>query len=868
MNLLERDEQVGVIVERFRQLDRRGHLVLISGEPGAGKSVLVQEVVERHLGAAQVIVGRCDDLFAPRPLGPLADIARGRPGPLADALAGGDQAAVFDAFLAELSCAPEPPVVVLEDLQWADEATLDLLRFVTRRLDSLPCLVLATYRDDLGPDHVLRRAVGTLVGPLVTRLHLAPLSLAAVRTLVGDRPVDPESLHARTGGNPFFLVESLDAAPGALPASVRDLTMVRALPLSGAGRDALDAAAVLGRQVRADLIQAVGDCDSAAVDECIQAGLLVDEGGHQAFRHDLSRQALEESLTPLRRRQLHARALEALGDDGDVVQRAHHAIGAGDHNAVVELARRAAEHCVALGAWRQAALLYGQALEHASDLPDDERRVLLETRATTCLRVELVHEALAAGEELVAMLAEAGDEVTLAEWESWLCVALRAVGRNPEACEAAERAVARLDPLGPSPALAKALTNLSGLQLVNGWFTKCIENGRRAQAMAEQLGLEQTAISALDSYGTAMSCLPNPDTDGAIAALQEALDRGKRANIPDEVARAATNLSFILVGLGHAATALPLVDDGIAAAEQHELHFRLNCLRPARAEMLMMLGHWAQATTELDAVLRDPFASDVNRCCVLRLLGCIRSRRGDPGVSETLDEALELALRFDEAQFVAAVRITRSEAAALAGDLAQAAAEVEAAVPLDHLLDQCMRRDLTRAAIRAGVDWAPTDTSDHGTRLLLARDHRGLARFWEERGCCYDAADALADSDDVDDLRRAHEQLTALGARPRAQQAARRLRDLGAREVPRGPRPSTRANAAGLTARELEVATLLAAGLTNAEIADRLVVSAKTVDHHVSSVLTKLAISSRRQVARAAADLGLDLQPLDGAAVR
>ncbi|MEO7429315.1 MAG: AAA family ATPase, partial [Acidimicrobiales bacterium] len=149
MNLLERGDQVATVLERFAQLDRSGHLVLISGEPGAGKSALVRELLDHHLGSAQVMVGRCDDLFAPRPFGPLADIARDRPGPLADALAAGDQGAVFEAFLAEVAAPGQPTVVVLEDLQWADEATVDLLRFVARRLADLPCLILATHRDDL-----------------------------------------------------------------------------------------------------------------------------------------------------------------------------------------------------------------------------------------------------------------------------------------------------------------------------------------------------------------------------------------------------------------------------------------------------------------------------------------------------------------------------------------------------------------------------------------------------------------------------------------------------------------------------------------------------------------------------------------------
>lgn len=861
MNLLERDEQVRTIVDRYQRLDGGGHLVLISGEAGAGKSAIVQELVERHLGGSEVLVGRCDDLFAPRPLGPLADIVRGRSGPLAAALAAEDQASVFDAVLAELSSPPHPTVVVLEDLQWADEATLDLLRFVTRRLDSLPCLVLATHRDDLPHDHPLRRAIGSLVGPQVTRLHLSPLSVDAVRVLVGDRFIDPVSLHESTGGNPFFLVETLDAAPGTLPASVRDVVLTRAVPLSGAARDALDAAAVLGRQVGADLIQVVGDCDSAAVDECIRAGLLVDDGGHQTFRHELSRQAVESSMSPLRRRQLHGRALAALGADGDVVQRAHHAIGAGDRDAIVELAWRAADQCVVLGAWRQAATLYGQALEHAGAIPDDDRRRLLEARAKTCLRVEMVDDALVAGEAAQAMIAATGDAAAIAEWERWMSTALRAVGRMADAGAAAERCVAILAPLGDSPALARALTNLSGHQLVSGRFADCIANGRQGFALAERFDLEQPAVSALDSYGTALSCVG--ETEAALQTLNEALDRAKRSDLPDEVARAASNLAFVLSGLGWPALALPTVDDGIATALEHELRYRLNCLRPSRAELLAMLGRWDDAVEELATVLRDPDASELNKCGVHQLLGRIRARRGDPGAAEELDQALALASRFGEAQLVASARIARSEAAWLADDLAGAATEVERSRPLAHLLDRGQHRELTRCARRAGLEWAPDGREDEATRHFLAGDHRALARFWQERSCPYDAADALADSDDVADVRAAFEQLTFLGARPRAQMAARRLRELGARDVPRGPRASTRANAAGLTRREVEVAVLLAEGLTNAAIADRLVLSQKTVDHHVSAVLAKLAVASRREVARAAAEVGLDLTAAD-----
>ena len=372
-------------------------------------------------------------------------------------------------------------------------------------------------------------------------------------------------------------------------------------------------------------------------------------------------------MTPLRRRQLHARALAALGEDGDVVQRAHHAVGAGDERAIVDLAWRAADQCVALGAWRQAAVLYGQALDHTGEIPDGDRRRLLEARATTCLRVELVQEAVVAGEEARDLIAATGDDAALGEWDSWMATAYRADARMPEAWAAAKRAVERLQPLGASPALARALSNLSGFHLVSGDFARCIETGQRALAMAEGFDLEQTAISALNSYGTALSCITN-DVDTAVTALRDALDRGKRAALPDEVARASMNLAFVYVRLCQPALALEVIDDGLAAAEGHELRYRLNCIRMSRAEILVILGDWAEATDELTSVLRDPWVSEFNRCGVLPVLGRIRARRGEPGAAEAIDEGLDIALRLGEAQLVVGARMARAEAAGLAGD--------------------------------------------------------------------------------------------------------------------------------------------------------------------------------------------------------
>lgn len=860
VGLLERNQELATLAAQLDQVSVAGRLVLITGEAGAGKSALVQEFCRQHAGHGRVLFGQCDDLFAPRPFGPVADIARDHHGPLSAALATGDQPAIFDAFIAEISAPPHPVVVVLEDLQWADEATLDLLRFVARRLEAQNCLILATHRVDLTGDHPLRRASGSLIGPNVTRLQLAPLSLDAVRIMAAAAGgnVDAESLHARTGGNPFFVTELLGSEPRGLPATVRDTVVARATHLSGAARDALDAAAVLGRATDVKLIMAVGGCDIAAVDECVEAGLLIDDGAHFAFRHDLSRQAVEAVLTPLRRRQLHGRALDAMGEDGDVVQRANHAIESGDGPTIIRLATRAADRCVNLGAYREAATLYASALTHATGINPAARRRLLEATAMACERVERFGEAIAAGEEILATLDSSSDAWVRGGWECWLGSLYRVVGRAEDAWRMLRAAVVRFEPLGDSPEMARALGMLAQHQMVSGHSAEAIVTGRRAQAMAEQFGAEDIAVHAMDSYGVAMTCCGD---ERGLDVLREALDRAKRSGVHHEVTRISSNLSSALLLGYEPVTALAYLDHGLGVAVEHELHFMRNCLLNERARALFLLGRWDEVGADIRTMLDGANVSDTNRCCAVLHLGRVRARRGDPGADEALDESLALALPFAEMQMIHPVYIARAEAAWLSGDQGRAAKELEAAVPFsDEHPEPWYLGELALWARRTGVDWTPRQPMAEPFTRVLAGDLRGAAAYWDGRGCRYEAADALADSDDEADLRLALEWMNELGGRPRAQMVMRRLREIGARGVPRGPRPKTRGNPAGLTARELEVAGLLARGLANSEIAERLVLSPKTVDHHVSAVLAKLSVRTRRQVAMACARVGLELE--------
>ena len=371
MELLERAsflQTLGQYADQARQGD--GRLVLVSGESGMGKTVLL-EAFQRRTTGIRWLWGACDGLLTPRPLGPLFDIAPQAGGDLAALCAGGAaRDRLFTAFLAGIDSPAPFTAVVIEDVHWADEATLDLLSFAGRRLGRTRALLLATYRDDeLADDHPLRVVLGDLATQRATRrMQLAPLSPEAVGELVGERDVDAAELHRVTGGNPFYVSEMLAAGWPSVPATIRDVVAARLARLSPGTRRTVETAAVMGARVDLPLLSEVQP--DSPVDDCVATGILVADSSGVRFRHELVRMAVEEAIPSYRQTELHVRLLAALEERGDAdpAVLAHHAEGAGDEKAVLRHAPEAARRSAALGAHREAAAQYERALRFAHKL--------------------------------------------------------------------------------------------------------------------------------------------------------------------------------------------------------------------------------------------------------------------------------------------------------------------------------------------------------------------------------------------------------------------------------------------------------------------------------------------------------------------
>jgi DNA-binding CsgD family transcriptional regulator len=860
MELLERSAFVEALRGFLREAAAgEGRLVFVRGEAGIGKTALVERFCREARPSARVAIASCDTLSTPGPLGPLIHIAPALGLP-ADLLLepGVTRERLYQQILAALAAGPA--ILVGEDAHWSDEASLNFIRFLGRRIGELPALLIVTYRDDeLGPRHPLRLVLGDLAAaPGIRRMTLPRLSLDAVRVLATDHDVDPDALYELTAGNPFFVTEVLAAGGTELPPSVRDAVLARAARLSPEGRSVLDAAAVIGMHAEPDLLDAViGGPTEAWVEECLAVGVLQPAGDRLAFRHGLAWRTIRAALSPARRIALNRRALAMIEQDPrlrrNLTRLAHHAEEAGDRDAVLTYAVAAARQDGALRAHREAAAQYARALRFADHLPPDERAELLECRSYECYLTGLLDDAIAERQAALELRRVSGDRLKEGDGLRWLSRLHWFAGQNAEAERAGRAALAVLDGLPPGPELARAYSNQSQLRMLSRDTADAVAWGERAIALAERLGETEILAHALNNVGTAK--LNVEDEDGRVL-LERSLALARRHGYEDHVSRALTNLAWPALGNYRLSQAENLLTEGIVHTTEHDLDAMGAYLLAGRALLRLRRGDWSDALEEARAVERRSTATAVTRIVALTVLGLVQARRGEPPPA-ALDEALALAERTGELQRLGPVRAARAEAAWLAGDAARAAAEARAALA-DALRqrDRWLAGELALTLHRAGERNLPEDGLAEPFALQIRGGWQSAAVLWHELGCPLEEARALVAGDEAA-VREAWATFDRLGARPDAAMASKRLRALGVRQIPRGPRPATRANPALLTPRELEILALIAEGKPNREIADRLFLSPRTVGHHVSTILGKLGVRTRADAARAA--VGHDL---------
>jgi DNA-binding CsgD family transcriptional regulator len=864
MELLERD---AILAELHRLLgqarDGYGALVMLGGEAGAGKTSLVRRFIEETGAAATVLLGQCDALSTPRALGPLFDIAGLDPvlRQLVKENAPRDQ--LFAAVLGRLKAGGRPVLLAIEDAHWADEATLDLVHYLGRRVEATRSLVIVTYRDDeVGPRHPFRRVLGDLVASTaVYRLSVPPLTLDGVTALAAGSGIDPTALFAQTRGNPFF-VTAVIAAGGGIPPTVRDAVLARASRLSPAAWAMLETAAIIGSTIDPDLLIAVTGPAIEAIEACLENGILEDCGHVLTFRHELAREAVASAISPMRRKMLHALVLRHLAGsrDGalDSARLAYHAEEAGDPAAVVHYAPEAARRAAVLRSHREAAEQFARALRFADEHPAADRAELLEALAIECSLTAQIDRAIAAREAALKIWLTEGDRRKEGENRCHLAILHWAEARIDHADREATSAIAVLESIPPGPELAMAYATFGRLRGPTASAVEGITWGERAIALAEQFHAIETLADALIDVGATRLAVGD---DRGIDQIKRGLELASEAGLDDLVARAYHNLGFGFGEQFQFSRAAQYFAAGIAFCAERDLDHPRLFMTAWLAYCRFFQGEWDEATDLSTSVLEAPDVSPMARLLALLVAAMIRVRKGDPGATPLLDEALALASMSGSHLYLGPIHAARAESAWLAGDATACVREARASYDLAVKQRQpWYSGELAYWRWKGGDLTQPPSLIADPFRRQMSGDWGSAAAAWESLGCPYEAAWAIVESSDEVALRTALGTFERLGARPAAALARRRLHDLGVRGIPRGPRPATRANPASLTRRQIEILRLLAGGHGNREIADRLFISLRTVENHVSAILAKLGATSRLEAIALAERLGITSQ--------
>jgi DNA-binding CsgD family transcriptional regulator/tetratricopeptide (TPR) repeat protein len=522
---------------------------------------------------------------------------------------------------------------------------------------------------------------------------------------------------------------------------------------------------------------------------------------------------------------------------------------------VLEYAPAAGARAARLGAHRQAAEQYARALRHADVLPPEQQAELYDRLAVERhLLGDGLDEALAAAQAALSIRRSLGQRAEEADALRFSARVLWFMGRTREAKAAALEAVAILETLPPGAKLARAYAGLARIEnlayrldAARAWSLKAID-------LAQELGALEIMSSALNSLGSVQ--LSVGDEEGW-TSLERSLELARASDSEDDVARALLNRASLALELHRYACAERFFAQAMTYTDGRELWSYRGFMLGLRARLHLDRGQWDAALADAEVALRSARSFPVSRVTALSVIGLVSARRGQSDHWPALDEALSLAAP-DELQQIAMVAAARAEAAWLGRDYEAVADFTELAYPV-----ACERRaarfagELAYWRFKAGIvedvpTWLPEPYALH-----IRGDWLAAALRWLELGCPYEAALALTESDEVEPTRRGLEEFHRLGALPAARAATARLRRLGATVISRGPRRATLSSPAQLTRRQLEIVQLLVDGLTNAQIAAHLYISPKTVDHHVSAVLGKLGVRSRKDAAAEAVRLGI-----------
>tara|TARA_R110002096_G_scaffold161007_2_gene327347 strand:+ start:25201 stop:27846 length:2646 start_codon:yes stop_codon:yes gene_type:complete len=864
--LVEREQPVQALLDLAKRAgDGRGAIALVSGEAGIGKTSALEEMRVRASADCTVVWGGCDALFTPRALGPIHDMADSLGDEVKQLLAdSGQSSRLFAAVLKHMESAREPMVLVFEDVHWADHATLDFLKFIGRRISMLRTLLVMSFRDDeIAADHPLTQVLGELPSSCTHRIQLLPLTRDGVNALGASLGKVDDDIFEITGGNPFFVTELLACrydTHESIPASVKDAVGSRLNRLAPVEREFLETISVIpGSVPRFVLKPLFGDGGDTLAMACVGRNLLMQDVNHSLrFRHELARLATLARLSGSEQRVIHARVLSALmaaEPEPPLDQLVHHAAGALDSGRVLRFAPRAAANAAAVGAHREAAAHLATALRFIDEAEPETAAQLYEDWAYEAgLALHINDDVLEARRHAITLWRAIGRMDKVGENLRWLSRLHWYRGEAAEASHFADEAVRVLENTPPSSERAMAYSLRSQLHMLNDRMDEAVDWGNRALKLAADYDNEEVRIHALNNVGTALIFRDKPE---GIALLEESLALAMKVGHDEHAARVYTNLAEYGVDYKNFELAERVISDGIAFDTQHDLDSWTHYLVGRLAQLRMEQGRLRDAETIATGVLKLDRLTLLMKLPALIVLARVRIRLGEPDAHELADKALQDALATDESQYLVPALFNLIELAWLEDKPNSAAEHLQR---LTNIGAQQMHTwNIGEAAVwaqRIGLTLPP----DFDIQLPgpcaeeLAGNYEQAAESWEALGAPYSAALCLMQGEKqlvAPVIARGIKLLDRIGARSAATKARAMARSHGlAKQMPRSRRGhygAAKNHPLGLTKREQDILKLVASGATNRDIAEVLARSQRTVEHHVSSVLSKLNVANRME---------------------
>ena len=852
MKLIERDLFLSQMQQVFSDIaSGEGHCILVSGEAGIGKTSLCKAFCKAIAKESIVYHGTCDALFTPRPLGPILDIIwQMQNQSLENAVSISDRSSLFNHFLHELTGKKQTTVIVIEDVHWADEATLDFIKFLGRRISNLHCLLILTYRDDeIITHHPFRTVLGQLPHNSFTRLQLTPLSKSIVEAMSRDRGYDGENVYSISGGNPFYVNEILASYSVGVPDNIRDAVLSSFNRVDEPTKQVWEILSVFPDGFEIKYLQKMEPHYADAIHNCLELKILVPKGGLISFKHELFRRTIENSLSPHVRLSLNKRILELFKEsfeqNAEIERIVHHAKNANENEVVVQYAPQAAKRAALVGAHIEAARLYLTAIEYYQGKEKDTLLQFYEPYAYECYLTNQIKEAIIYTTKSLNIWKEKNSIEKTADCVRFLSRLWWLNGNRGKAEEYAKQAIALLADQPGSRTKAMVFSNMSQLALHADKHDECILWGERAIALAKELGDEEVLSHALNNVGGVKMRIRSTRQQGLDLAHQS-LEIALKNSYPEHVARAYANLAGNTVKMKEYELAKTILADGINYCEESDLDTYPVYLLANKARLNLDTGNWNETFQIAENILKYENQPHIVRIEVLLVAATIKMRTGEADPLPLLLEAKEIAFQMMEPQRVIPLIIALLEYEWLTGTTQVTQNEITITISLIEHIDNIYESgEFAFWLLKARKQKLEVKKEIYeGYNLNCADDITKASNLWKRLGCSYQRALILFEGND-DNKREALEIVHRLGAEAVYEKMRFEMRATGIKKIPRGIRRSTQSNPANLTTREIDILRLLRDGLHNKEIAAKLFISPKTVDHHVSSIFFKLEVTSR-----------------------